>query len=299
MSTPSPISTFLAEALLQDLEKKTVNTNTNTNTNTNNTNTNSDISFCKRYVDDAFAIVKTNEIENVLQTIDNTAENIAFTKEAEFSATTNSPSLTYRSPRTTTAPSKHRYCIQKEHPYWPDINLQQQPPHRTQNLLHQVTIPPYRNTLQHPTNQARWRNYLYETFLKSNYPKNFINKITSQKRWTQENINTFPDETQQDKKRKPVPYIHTVSERTARVLRQYNVEVAHKPTIKHAANFTRHKDRTTNTDRRNAIYMFPCRDCPQQYIGETSKKVETRLTEHCNAIKRHDPKSLLASHADD
>ena len=41
--------------------------------------------------------------------------------------------------------------------------------------------------------------------------------------------------------------------------------------------------------------MFPCRDCPQQYIGETSKKVETRLTEHRNAIKRHDPKSLPAN----
>ena len=45
--------------------------------------------------------------------------------------------------------------------------------------------------------------------------------------------------------------------------------------------------------------MFPCHDCPQQYIGETSKKVETRLTEHRNAIKRHDAISLLASHADD
>ena len=45
--------------------------------------------------------------------------------------------------------------------------------------------------------------------------------------------------------------------------------------------------------------MFPCRDCQQQYIGETSKKLKTRLTEHCNAIKRHDPKSLPATHADD
>ena len=45
--------------------------------------------------------------------------------------------------------------------------------------------------------------------------------------------------------------------------------------------------------------MFPCRDFPQQYIGETSKKVETRLTEHRNAIKRHDAISFQASLADD
>ena len=38
--------------------------------------------------------------------------------------------------------------------------------------------------------------------------------------------------------------------------------------------------------------MIPCRDCQQKYIGQTSKKIETRITEHKNAIKRHDLRSL-------
>ena len=42
--------------------------------------------------------------------------------------------------------------------------------------------------------------------------------------------------------------------------------------------------------------MIPCRDCPQRYIGQTSKKIETRITEHKNAIKRYDYKSLPAAH---
>ena len=42
--------------------------------------------------------------------------------------------------------------------------------------------------------------------------------------------------------------------------------------------------------------MIPCRDCPQRYIGQTSKKIETRITEHKNAIKRHDLRSLPAAH---
>ena len=45
--------------------------------------------------------------------------------------------------------------------------------------------------------------------------------------------------------------------------------------------------------------MFPCRNCDKLYIGETSKKINTRLTEHKNAIGRHDPRSLPATHADD
>ncbi len=40
-------------------------------------------------------------------------------------------------------------------------------------------------------------------------------------------------------------------------------------------------------------------DCPQRYIGQTSKKIETRITEHRNAIKRHDLRSLPAAHTYD
>jgi hypothetical protein len=40
--------------------------------------------------------------------------------------------------------------------------------------------------------------------------------------------------------------------------------------------------------------MIPCRDCPQRYIGQTSKKSEILITEHKNAIKRYDYKSLPA-----
>ena len=45
--------------------------------------------------------------------------------------------------------------------------------------------------------------------------------------------------------------------------------------------------------------MIPCRDCPQRYIGQTSKKIETRITEHKNAIKRYDYKLLPAAHTYD
>ena len=45
--------------------------------------------------------------------------------------------------------------------------------------------------------------------------------------------------------------------------------------------------------------MIPCRDCPQRFIGQTSKKIETRITEHKNAIKRYDYKSLPAAHTYD
>ena len=45
--------------------------------------------------------------------------------------------------------------------------------------------------------------------------------------------------------------------------------------------------------------MFNCANCPEKYIGQTSKKIQTRLTEHQNAINRHDHNSLPAKRADD
>ena len=60
--------------------------------------------------------------------------------------------------------------------------------------------------------------------------------------------------------------------------------------------FSKHKDKTTTLQKRNAIYLIPCKNCEQHYIGQTSKKIETRLTEHKNAINRHDLLSLPALH---
>ena len=65
------------------------------------------------------------------------------------------------------------------------------------------------------------------------------------------------------------------------------------------SNFTKHKDETHITGKHNAIYIFPCKNCPDKYIGQTSKKIQTRLTEHQNAINRHDHSSLPAKHTDD
>ena len=42
--------------------------------------------------------------------------------------------------------------------------------------------------------------------------------------------------------------------------------------------------------------MIPCRDCPQRYIGQTTKKIGTGITEHKNAIKRYDLIGLFPLH---
>ena len=80
---------------------------------------------------------------------------------------------------------------------------------------------------------------------------------------------------------------------------QLVTNVAYNQTQKLRTYFSKHKDKTTKIQKRNAIYPIPCKNCEQHYIGQTSKKIETRLTEHKNAINRYDLLSYPASHTHD
>ena len=66
----SPLSSFLAEAVMQDLEKRSVTYN-------------QDIKTWNRYVDDILAAVRKDITNDILHSINNTTENIRFTKEEE------------------------------------------------------------------------------------------------------------------------------------------------------------------------------------------------------------------------
>ena len=64
----SPLSSLLAEAVMQDLE---------------HVSNNNDIKTWDRYADDGLATVKKDKIDNILHTINNTTKNIKSTKEEE------------------------------------------------------------------------------------------------------------------------------------------------------------------------------------------------------------------------
>ena len=129
------------------------------------------------------------------------------------------------------------------------------------------------------TEQAKQteRKYLYSTFMKNTYPRNFINKALTKTRNRPQNY--IPNEQpKQSRTRITPPYINNTSEMTARLLQPFNIDIAHKPTHKLWSYFTKDKDKRTKKQTKNAIYMIPCRDCPQRYIGQTSKKIQTRIT---------------------
>ena len=94
--------------------------------------------------------------------------------------------------------------------------------------------------------------------------------------------------------------IHTASEIASRLLRPVNIDVAHKRQTNLGLILpktrTKHLQQTNTTP---SICLVVHTNCPEKYIGQTSKKIQTRLTEQKNAINRQDHNSLPAKHADD
>ncbi len=74
------------------------------------------------------------------------------------------------------------------------------------------------------TKQAKQteRRYLYSTFMKNNYPKNFINKVLTNVR-NQRQINKSNEQPEQRKTTITLPYINNTSEMAARLLRPFNI----------------------------------------------------------------------------
>ncbi len=90
-----------------------------------------------------------------------------------------------------------------------------------------------------------------------------------------------------------LPYIHTTSEMTARLLRPFNIDLAHKPTCK----------RRSQLHETKRYLHFSLQKLPGKVHWtniDLTEKIQTRLvTENRNAVNKHDHSSLPAKHADD
>ena len=93
-----------------------------------------------------------------------------------------------------------------------------------------------------------------------------------------------------------LPYIQGISEKIARTLDQFNVNVAHKPVMTVGSILRKPKDKFSKDLSSGVIYIINCKDCDKVYIGQTSRALRSRTREHKRAIFKGDKNSLLAQH---
>ncbi|GAA50262.1 hypothetical protein CLF_104301 [Clonorchis sinensis] len=79
---------------------------------------------------------------------------------------------------------------------------------------------------------------------------------------------------------------------------QHNITVAYKPANTLRKTLSRPKGKLDPMTRNNVIYRIQCKDCDKRYIGQTGRKLSTRIHEHKLATERHDQFSLISLHKD-
>ena len=93
-----------------------------------------------------------------------------------------------------------------------------------------------------------------------------------------------------------LPYIRGVSEASERLMRPFNVRVAHRPVAKLKDTMCQLKDPVPSDEKAGVVYSIPCQGCDQKYVGESGKQLKTRIHEHKLALRRADLKSHVWTH---
>ncbi|XP_070518870.1 uncharacterized protein [Cardiocondyla obscurior] len=109
--------------------------------------------------------------------------------------------------------------------------------------------------------------------------------------------NTEPQKEKEKETTKTVvlPYIQDIIERISKVLSKHNLKVIYKPQRKIHQLLPNPKDQRPRLDK-PGVYKIPC-TCGKVYIGETGRKISTRIKEHQRCVKfRYFSQSTLAEH---
>ena len=93
-----------------------------------------------------------------------------------------------------------------------------------------------------------------------------------------------------------LPYLQGISEKIARTLNQFNINVAHKPVMTVGSILKKPKEKFSKDLSTGVIYKINCKDCDKVCIGQTSRALKSRTREHKRAIFTGDRNSLLTQH---
>ena len=90
-----------------------------------------------------------------------------------------------------------------------------------------------------------------------------------------------------------LPYVRGTSDRLAKIFKEQGVGTYHKPFNTLRSILVHPKDKTPDPKKCGVIYQIQCPQCPEQYVGETGRTLETRMKEH---LKLTSPRTAVGEH---
>ena len=259
-----------------------------------------------RYVDDVIAVVDKDSEDAILSQLNSINDSIKFTMEKEIDRKIAFLDLLlsrdgqrilfdiYRKP--TDAP----LCIPKDsHHSW------QHKMAAFESALYRMWRLPIGDT-----NRKKELQYIYNMALVNGYDEEFVHRLNKKHRMRHERegytklkpltkddkqVNA-PNRNGKSKKNVVVPFHWNIGMNIDRVLKSHglNVVFQNKNNLK---DLIGHVKRKKPFEVKSGIYNIQCDGCSGNYVGQTKRRIETRIKEHERALKNKQvEKSAIAAH---
>lgn len=252
-----------------------------------------------RYVDDIFAVVKSNEINKTLDIINSQFESINFTMEKEddnklpflellVTKTSNKVEFSiYRKPTTT-----NRYITNDSHcPMQHKLAAFHSLVHRLCKLPLSVS------------NFHHEYKFLKKLAIINGYHDRIIDKLIKKHmdKIQKSRLSTLFSQhkllNQNNTVRASMTYAPSITNKLKAKLKRKDVELVFSSNNKMKNLLGSTKDKL-NLREMSGIYQYECDGCEEKYIGQTKRNIGVRYSEHLAHIRYNRPeKSSIASHA--
>ncbi|XP_069701805.1 metacaspase-2-like [Periplaneta americana] len=281
-----PLSGYLANIFLQELENKHIN----------NLNNKFNFSTYARYVDDTIIIYENtqNKDSQILEEFNKWHQNIKFTLEQsnnnslnflDLNITIATPTITFNIYRkeTTTTHAIKKHSI---HPITHKIS-------KFRFLIDRLLTTPLNRD-----NYNKELNYIKQIAFENGYENQLINNLI-QKRKTKlhkkEYTTLQPEKTQNKKQWHSLTYYGKITNKLSNFFKKQNINIAPRTNNKLnniIPNNTNHNEPLLNS----GIYQLNCKNCTKTYIGQTRRNFKIRFKEHTSDFVYNRNRSKFAQH---
>ncbi|BHF79742.1 hypothetical protein SprV_0702286500 [Sparganum proliferum] len=268
----SPISGFIAEAVLQRLESLVFQHHRP--------------KFWARYVDDTFFVIERDQVLTFKERLNSVFPDIQFTMEEEEN--NQLAFLDVLVCRKDCGGLKTK-VFRKATNMTQILNFNSNHPISHKRSCVRTLYRRVETHCNEREDKVAESQYLRRVFRENGYPRNFVNRCMRKRDERQNRADP--------KFWRAIPYIKNVSEPVSRLLAPLGVGVAHRPEATMRRQLMRPKDPLPRQETSGVVYRIWC-SCGQGfYVGETGRLLRTRIAEHVAAVRRNDANSQVAAHS--
>lgn len=248
-----------------------------------------------RYVDDVFAIVKKNEVQTILETLNNEYESIKFICEPE-----NDGKLPFLDLELQKVNEKIEIAIYHK-------------PTSTMRTITNDSFCPIQHKLAayHSfihrlcrvplsiVNYMKEYEYIKKTALVNGYSVKMVENLIYKHSLKVKNSNLttfFSQRENTQKQRVSMHFAPKITNKLKNKFRQHDYEIVYRSDNKLLNLLGTTKDKTPVLQK-SGIYCYTCDECGRKYYGQTRRSIEVRFKDHCQCIRLNHPnKSAIAAH---